>query len=58
MSETESGTNSVSHYNPVEVHADNTLGVIVLGIVAIALLVALLRSQAQLRTLLRQNQTA
>lgn len=58
MTSTESTPFSVKHYNPVDVRADNTLGVIILGIIAIGLLIALLRSQAQLRTLLSQNQAA
>lgn len=40
-----------NHYNPVKVHAENTVGAILLGILAIMLLVALLRAQAQIRRL-------
>ncbi len=39
------------HFNPVTVMVDNTIGAILLGILALALLVALLRSQAQIRRL-------
>ena len=40
------------NYNPVTVH--DTVGAILLGIVSIALLVALLRALAQNRELMRQ----
>jgi hypothetical protein len=42
------------HFNPVTVMVDNTVGAILLGILALALLVGLLRSQAQLRRLTTQ----
>ncbi len=45
------------HYNPVTIHQQDTIGAIMLGIVAIALLVALLRVLAHNRELLRQLQS-
>ena len=35
------------HYNPVTVYATDTLGVVILGLFALILLVALLRVQAR-----------
>ncbi len=44
------------HYNPVDVHQQDTIGAIFLGIIAIALPVALLRVLAHNRELMRQLQ--
>lgn len=40
------------HYNPVRVEAIDTVGVIIVGILALILLVALLRAQARNRALI------
>lgn len=37
------------NYNPVSVNVDNTVGVVVLGVLAVALLIALLRAEARAR---------
>lgn len=43
-----------THYNPVTVTVDDTVGAALLGIVALVLTIALLRSEARYRRLLRQ----
>jgi hypothetical protein len=45
-------TGVIGHYNPVRVQ--DTLGVIILGAIAIVLLIALLRAQGRTRSLLTE----
>ena len=42
----------IKHYNPVTITLNGTVGAIVVSVVALALLVALLRSQARYRAVL------
>lgn len=45
---------TIRHYNPVRVTVGEAIGTILLGLLAILLLLALLRSQARNRELLRR----
>ncbi|MDX1687289.1 MAG: hypothetical protein R3248_04835 [Candidatus Promineifilaceae bacterium] len=45
---------TIDHYNPVDVAMRETIGTTLLGVVALILLIALLRSQARNRKLLGQ----
>lgn len=45
---------TIDHYNPVDVAMRETIGTTFLGLLALVLLIALLRSQARNRRLLRQ----
>ena len=47
-------TSSVDHYNPVDVTVSEAVGTTFLGLFTLILLIALLRSQARNRELLRQ----
>jgi len=44
-----------SNYSPVVVETKEAVGIVFLGLIALALLAALLRSQARVRQLLQQS---
>ena len=62
MNETESQTLEQKHgmdqdiFNPVIITAHNTVGMLLMGLLSLALLVALLRSQSRYRQLLESVQ--
>lgn len=45
---------TIKHYNPVDVSVGEAIGTIMIGLVALFLLIALLRSQARNRKLLHR----
>ena len=56
MTEEQASRPGHSHYNPVSVN--DTVGAVVLGVLALVLLLALLRAQARYRELLEQVSAA